>query len=110
MNHGNLENAYIVVGDHLSLGDDLLVPLAEVVLLCDIDTNERGALDLPWCEYSDSTLLLPQMSDLLLLLLRLLSGGLGSAVLLALLGLRDLEILHLAVGGGSFGHGGGCGM
>ena len=39
--------AYIVVGDHLSLGNDLLVPFTEVVLLGDIDTNERSALNLP---------------------------------------------------------------
>lgn len=39
--------AYIVVGDHLPLGNDLLVPFTEVVLLGDIDTNERSALNLP---------------------------------------------------------------
>jgi hypothetical protein len=42
-------------------------------------------------------------SDLFLLLLRLLSGLLGVAVLL-FLRLGNLEILHLPVGGGGFGH------
>jgi hypothetical protein len=88
----------------LSLGDDLLVPLCEVVLLCDIDTNERGALNLRQCECPNSILLLPRVSDLLLLLLGLLGSFLGVAILLALLDLGDLEVLHLAIGGSGFGH------
>ena len=43
------------------------------------------------------------MSNLFLLLLGLLRRLLGIAVLL-LLRLGDLEILHLAVSGGGFGH------
>lgn len=88
----------------MSLGNDLLIPLAEIVFLGDIDTNESCALDLPWCEYSISIVLLTQVSNLLFLLLGLLRSGLGSAILLALLGLRDFQVLHLAVGGCGFGH------
>jgi hypothetical protein len=77
--------AYIVVGDHLSLGDDLLVPRSQIILLCDINPDQRSTVNLSCCQSAVTSTSSGVVSDLLFRLLRLLGSRLRSAVLFALL-------------------------
>lgn len=89
---------YIIVRNHLAFGDDLLVPFSEIILLCDIDSNQCSTLDLLPCQHPRcSSYMYVTRSYLLLGLLRLLGSLWGFCLLL--LGLVKGEILHLPVGG-----------
>ena len=89
----------IVVVKHITLGQDLLVPTREVLLLGDIDTDQSSALDLLLGSLGSGLLGLLLANSLVRGLLSLVGGLLGqlSSLLCGVLG--DLSLGSIGIGG-----------